>query len=86
MRGEFLDVGGARLYCYAAGSRGAGEPIVLLHGFPTSSHLWSRVVPLRAGGALQLPADSREHAQRFAVVFRRFRRRASRERPLMCDL
>ena len=50
MRGEFLDVGGARLYCYAAGSRGAGEPIVLLHGFPTSSHLWTRVVPLLPAG------------------------------------
>jgi pimeloyl-ACP methyl ester carboxylesterase len=50
MRGEFLDVGGARLYCYAAGSRGAGEPIVLLHGFPTSSHLWTRVVPLLPSG------------------------------------
>jgi pimeloyl-ACP methyl ester carboxylesterase len=50
MRGEFLDVAGARLYCYAAGSRGAGEPIVLLHGFPTSSHLWTRVVPLLPSG------------------------------------
>jgi len=45
MRGEFIDVGGARLYYYAAGTRGGGEPIVLLHGFPTSSHLWGRVVP-----------------------------------------
>jgi pimeloyl-ACP methyl ester carboxylesterase len=46
MRGEFLDLNGVRLYYYAAGSRGAGEPIVLVHGFPTSSHLWSSVVPL----------------------------------------
>ena len=50
MRGEFLDLNGVRLYYYAAGSRGAGEPIVLLHGFPTSSHLWSRVVPLLPDG------------------------------------
>ena len=50
MRGEFLDLNGVRLYYYAAGSRGAGEPIVLLHGFPTSSHLWSDVVPLLPGG------------------------------------
>ena len=50
MRGEFLDVNGARLYYYAAGSRGAGEPIVLLHGFPTSGHLWSGVVPLLPAG------------------------------------
>jgi pimeloyl-ACP methyl ester carboxylesterase len=50
MRGEFLDLDGVRLYYYAAGSRGAGEPIVLLHGFPTSSHLWSDVVPLLPEG------------------------------------
>ena len=50
MRGEFLDLKGVRLYYYAAGSRGAGEPIVLLHGFPTSGHLWSDVVPLLPSG------------------------------------
>jgi pimeloyl-ACP methyl ester carboxylesterase len=50
VRGEFLDVGGVRLYYYAAGSRGAGEPIVLIHGFPTSSHLWRDVVPLLPEG------------------------------------
>jgi pimeloyl-ACP methyl ester carboxylesterase len=50
MRGEFLDLNGVRLYYYAAGSRGAGEPIVLLHGFPTSAHLWSDVVPLLPPG------------------------------------
>lgn len=50
MRGEFLDLNGVRLYYYAAGSRGAGEPIVLLHGFPTSGHLWSDVVPLLPAG------------------------------------
>jgi pimeloyl-ACP methyl ester carboxylesterase len=44
MRGEFVDVGGARLYYYAAGTRGAGEPLVLLHGLFTSSHLWAGVV------------------------------------------
>jgi pimeloyl-ACP methyl ester carboxylesterase len=44
MRGEFIDLAGERLYYYAAGSRGSGEPIVLVHGFPTSSHLWLDVV------------------------------------------
>jgi pimeloyl-ACP methyl ester carboxylesterase len=44
MRGEFLDVAGSRLYYYAAGTRGAGEPVVFLHGFPASSHLWHGVV------------------------------------------
>jgi 2-hydroxymuconate-semialdehyde hydrolase len=46
MRGEIVDLGGARLYYYAAGTRGAGEPVIFLHGFPTSSHLWRDVVPL----------------------------------------
>jgi pimeloyl-ACP methyl ester carboxylesterase len=50
VRGEFLDLGGARLYYYAAGTRGAGVPVVFLHGFPTSSHLWGEVVPLMPPG------------------------------------
>src|SRR5437867_269918 len=50
MRGEFVDLAGARLYYYAAGTRGAGGPIVLLHGFPTSGHMWSEVVPLLPPG------------------------------------
>ena len=44
MRGEFLDLAGHRLYYYAAGTRGAGEPVLFLHGFPTSSYLWNGVV------------------------------------------
>lgn len=44
MRGEFVDVGGTRLYYYAAGTRGSGDPVVLIHGFPTSSRLWHGVV------------------------------------------
>jgi len=52
MRGEFVDVDGARLYYYAAGTRGKGEPLILLHGFPSSSHLWRDVVP-------ELPAGHR---------------------------
>ena len=50
MRGEFIDVGGVRLYYYAAGMRGAGEPVVLIHGFPTSGHMWSDVAPLLPPG------------------------------------
>lgn len=50
MRGEFLDLSGARLYYYAAGTRGAGDPVIFLHGFPTSGHLWNDVVPLMPAG------------------------------------
>ncbi|HEX7547076.1 MAG TPA: alpha/beta hydrolase [Gemmatimonadaceae bacterium] len=44
MRGEFVDLGVMRLYYYAAGTRGAGEPVIFVHGFPASSHLWHGVV------------------------------------------
>lgn len=50
MRGEFVDVGGCRLYYYAAGTRGAGVPVVLLHGFPMASRLWHDFVPDFAPG------------------------------------
>jgi pimeloyl-ACP methyl ester carboxylesterase len=50
MRGEFVEVGQYRLYYYAAGTRGQGDPIVLIHGFPTSSHLWSNLVSLLPAG------------------------------------
>ena len=50
MRGEFVEVGNHRLYYYAAGTRGEGDPILLLHGFPTSSHLWSNLVALLPAG------------------------------------
>ena len=50
MRGEFVEVGAYRLYYYAAGTRGRGDPIILVHGFPTSSHLWSNLVALLPAG------------------------------------
>ncbi|HLV26520.1 MAG TPA: alpha/beta hydrolase [Gemmatimonadales bacterium] len=48
MRGEFLEIEGARLYYYASGRRGPEPPVLLLHGFATSSHLWRDVAPLIA--------------------------------------
>lgn len=57
MRGEFIDVGGVRLYSYAAGTRGGGEPIVLLHGFPTSSHLWAKLIGMLPAGHRVLLVD-----------------------------
>lgn len=57
MRGEFFDLDGVRLYGYAAGRRGSGVPVVLLHGFPTSSHLWTDVVPLLPEGHRVLVLD-----------------------------
>lgn len=50
MRGEFVDVGGTRLYYYAAGTRDGGDPVVFLHGFPGSSHGWRLTVQLMPAG------------------------------------
>jgi len=85
MRGEFLDLSGARLYYYAAGTRGAGVPVVFIHGFPTSGHLWHDVVPLMPAGhrlvvldllgfgrsdpPLARRVDARAHANRLTAVF-----------------
>ncbi|WP_375512930.1 alpha/beta fold hydrolase [uncultured Nostoc sp.] len=37
-----VEVNGIRLYYKMAGS---GEPIVLLHGFPETSHAWRKIIP-----------------------------------------
>ncbi len=53
---DYLDLDGLRLHYMAAGD---GEPVVLLHGWPTSSFLWRKVMPSIACGnrviALDLP-------------------------------
>ncbi len=57
MRGEFVDIGGHRLYYFAAGTRGAGAPVVLIHGFPMSSRLWHGFAPAFAPGHRQIIVD-----------------------------
>jgi pimeloyl-ACP methyl ester carboxylesterase len=63
VRGEFIDLGGARLYYYAAGTRGAGEPVVFVHGFATSGHLWSDVVSLMPAGHRLIVLDLLGHGR-----------------------
>ncbi len=63
MRGEFVDLGGVRVYCYAFGSRGAGEPIVLVHGAFTSSHLWQDLLPRLPKGHRVLVLDLLGHGR-----------------------
>lgn len=63
MRGEFVDIGGTRLYCYAFGSRGAGVPIVLIHGSFTSSHLWRELLPRLPKGHRVLVLDLLGHGR-----------------------
>jgi pimeloyl-ACP methyl ester carboxylesterase len=63
VRGEFIDLDGARIYYYAAGSRGAGEPVVFAHGFATSGHLWSDVVSLMPPGHRLVVLDLLGHGR-----------------------
>ena len=63
MRGEFVDLGGSRLYCYASGSRGAGDPLVLVHGCFMSSHLWHDMLPRIPKGHRILVLDLLGHGR-----------------------
>ena len=51
---EFAEVHGKRI---AYLDEGAGEPIVLLHGNPTSSYLWRNVVPQLTGSGRVIVPD-----------------------------
>ena len=39
---HFVDVNGSKMHYIEAGQ---GDPILLLHGIPTSSYLWRNVMP-----------------------------------------
>ena len=58
--GKFVEVEGLRLHYLEEGS---GDPVLLLHGWPTSSYLWREIVgPLGEGNraiALDLPGFGR---------------------------
>jgi pimeloyl-ACP methyl ester carboxylesterase len=45
VRHRFVDAGGLRMHVAEAG---AGEPVVLLHGWPQHWYLWREVIPLLA--------------------------------------
>lgn len=57
MRGEFVELGGARVYCFAAGERGAGEPIVLVHGAFNSAHVFRDLLSRLPKGHRVLATD-----------------------------
>lgn len=63
MRGEFVDLDDTRLYCYAAGTRGAGEPVVLVHGTFASSHMWRDVTARLPKGHRILVVDLLGHGR-----------------------
>jgi len=51
---HFADVNGKRIAYLEAGS---GDPIVLLHGNPTSSFLWRNIIPELEGGGRVIAPD-----------------------------
>lgn len=63
MRGEFVDLSGVRVYCYAFGSRGAGDPIVLVHGAFMTSHIWQDLLPRLPKGHRVLVLDLLGHGR-----------------------
>jgi pimeloyl-ACP methyl ester carboxylesterase len=63
VRGEFVDCDGVRLHCHAAGTRGRGAPVLLLHGAFASSHLWEEVVPRLPAGHRVLLVDLAGHGR-----------------------
>ena len=60
IRSEFAVLDGLRVHYLTAGD---GDPVLLLHGWPTSSHLWRNVIPHLSGSrrvfALDLPGFGR---------------------------
>lgn len=52
---RYVDIGGGRNMHYV--EAGAGEPVVFLHGNPTSSYLWRRVIPYVAPHARCIAPD-----------------------------
>ncbi len=63
LRGEFVDLQDGRIYCYASGSRGAGDPVILVHGAFTSSYLWRDLLPRLPDGYRVLVLDLLGHGR-----------------------
>ena len=51
---KFIEVKGSRMHYVEEGS---GEPILLVHGNPTSAYLWRNVIPHLAGSGRCIALD-----------------------------
>ena len=60
IQSRFANVNGARLHYLAAG---AGDPVVLLHGFAETSHMWLPLIPKLAGKHTVIAPDLRGAGQ-----------------------
>jgi len=59
-RSRFAGVNGARLHYLVAGQ---GDPVVLLHGFAETSHMWLPLIPRLAGSHTVIAPDLRGAGQ-----------------------
>ncbi|RMD97287.1 MAG: alpha/beta hydrolase [Deltaproteobacteria bacterium] len=48
-RGAYREVGGREIFCLDTGPSDSREVVVVLHGFPTSSFDWHRLLPMLEG-------------------------------------
>ena len=55
---KFIEVNGLEMAYVEAGS---GDPIVLLHGNPTSSYLWRNIIPHLEGLGRCIAPDQRQY-------------------------
>ena len=60
MQSRFANVNGVRLHYLAAGT---GDPVVLLHGYAESSHMWLPLIPKLASTHTVIAADLRGAGQ-----------------------
>jgi pimeloyl-ACP methyl ester carboxylesterase len=72
---KFADVNGVRLHYLVAGS---GDPIVLLHGFAETSHMWRPLIEKLSGKYTVIAPDLRGWRRRTDTPRRRWRRTSAR--------
>src|SRR5882762_11787610 len=53
---HFADVNGVRLHYFIGGK---GSPVVLLHGYAQTSHMWNPIMPLLASNHIVIVPDLR---------------------------
>jgi pimeloyl-ACP methyl ester carboxylesterase len=60
MEGKFAEVNGLRLHYLIAGK---GDPVVLLHGYAETSHMWLPLIPKLSEGHTVIAPDLRGFGQ-----------------------
>jgi pimeloyl-ACP methyl ester carboxylesterase len=60
MESLYAQAGDIRMHYLKEGS---GEPVVMIHGFPETSHEWTRVMPLLADAFTMYAIDTRGHGK-----------------------